>query len=211
MTIENWWLYVATVLVFMSTPGPSHLLMISVGMTNGFQRSLATAAGDLSANVIQMALAGFGLATVLLASEFGFATVKWCGVAYLAWMGIRQILASFKHKGAVNEAPVVRLRTLWTKGFVTSAANPKAVVFFAALFPQFINHNVPIISQIVILGVTYLFIDGMFLAFYGKSAHWLADRVSRSGQALLDRAAGAGLIGTAILLGMKTNKDLQSQ
>lgn len=115
------------------------------------------------------------------------------------------------HKDTVNEISVVSLRTLWTKGFITSAANPKAVVFFAALFPQFIDHNLPIFSQIVILGGTYLFIDGMFMAFYGKSAHWLADRVSRTGQALLERTAGAGLIGTAVLLGMKTNKDLQSQ
>ncbi|MDC0435105.1 LysE family translocator, partial [bacterium] len=107
MTIQNWWLYVATVLVFMSTPGPSHLLMISVGMTNGFRRSLATGAGDLSANLIQMTLAGFGLATVLLASEYGFTILKWCGVTYLAWMGIRQIVASFKHKGVVTEAPLV--------------------------------------------------------------------------------------------------------
>ena len=211
MTIENWWLFVATVLVFMGTPGPSHLLMISVSMTNGFQRSLATAAGDLSANIIQMALASFGLATVLLASEFGFTVVKWCGVAYLAWMGVRQILMSFRQRGTVNKAPAVSLFALWTKGFITSAANPKAVVFFAALFPQFIDHNLPLISQIVVLGGTYLLIDGIFLAFYGKSAHWLAGRIGHSGRDLLDRIAGAGLIGTAILLGLKTNKDLQNQ
>ena len=126
-------------------------------------------------------------------------------------MGIRQILASFKLKGTVIEAPVNCLRTLWSKGFTTSAANPKAVVFFAALFPQFINHNLPIVGQIVIPGGTYLFIDRMFLAFYGRSAHWLADRVSRTRRALIDRAAGTGLIRTAVILGMKTNKNLQAQ
>ena len=123
-------------------------------MTNGFQRSLATAAGDLSANIIQMAFASFGLATVLLASEFGFTLVKWCDVAYLAWMGIRQILTSFRQRGTVNKAPAVSLFALWTKGFITSAANPKAVVFFAALFPQFIDHNLPLVSQIVVLAWT---------------------------------------------------------
>ncbi len=183
MTIETWWLYVATILVFMSTPGPSHLLMISVSMTNGFHRSLATAVGDLSANVIQMTLAGFGLATVLMASEFGFTIIKWCGVTYLAWMGVQQIRASFSKRGKVREAPLVRLRTLWAKGFITSAANPKAIVFFAALFPQFIDHSLPVVAQIVILGFTYLVIDGLFLATYGKSAHWLAKRISHSGRA----------------------------
>ena len=206
MTIENWWLYVATVLVFMSTPGPSHLLMISVAMTNGFRRSLATGVGDLSANIIQMTLAGFGLAAVLLASEFGFTILKWCGVTYLVWMGFRQIIASFKYKGLVRKAPVVPLRTLWVKGFITSAANPKAVIFFAALFPQFIDHSLPVFSQIVILGGTYLIIDGIFLACYGSSAHWLAQRINQSGRAIIERVSGVGLIGTAILLGLKTNK-----
>ena len=211
MTIENWWVYVATILVFMSTPGPSHLLMISVGMTNGFRRSLVTGAGDLSANIIQMTLAGFGLATVLIASEFGFTILKWCGVTYLAWMGIRQILASFKHRSVVLNGLAISLRALWTKGFVTSAANPKAVVFFTALFPQFIDHNLPVFGQLVILGGTYLVIDGIFLACYAISAHWLAQRISQSGRALVDRIAGVGLIGTAILLGLKSNKALHSQ
>ncbi len=58
MTTDTWLLYVGTVLIFMSTPGPSHLLMLSVSMSNGFHRSLATAAGDLSANAIQILLAG---------------------------------------------------------------------------------------------------------------------------------------------------------
>ena len=65
MTSETWFLYIGTILLFMSTPGPSHLLMISVSMTNGFHRSLATAAGDLSANSIQIILAGFGLAAIV--------------------------------------------------------------------------------------------------------------------------------------------------
>ena len=76
MTFDTWGIYLATVLVFMSTPGPSHLLMISVSMTNGYRRSLATAAGDLSANAIQMTLAGTGLATLLMTSELGFSVIK---------------------------------------------------------------------------------------------------------------------------------------
>ncbi|MFT6270420.1 MAG: threonine/homoserine/homoserine lactone efflux protein [Alphaproteobacteria bacterium] len=58
MSFDTWLLYLGTILLFMSTPGPSHLLMISVSMSNGFSRSLATAAGDLSANAIQIVLAG---------------------------------------------------------------------------------------------------------------------------------------------------------
>jgi len=76
MTIDTWLLYVGTVLIFMSTPGPSHLLMLSVSMSNGFRRSLATATGDLSANAIQILLAGMGLAVVITGSQFGFTIIK---------------------------------------------------------------------------------------------------------------------------------------
>lgn len=210
MTFDTWWLYLVTVLIFMSTPGPSHLLMISVSMSNGYRKSLATAAGDLSANVIQMALAGTGLATVLAASEFGFTIIKWLGVAYLIWMGIGQIKSSFKQRSEVLKASSASVRNLWSKGFVTSAANPKAVVFFAALFPQFINQNEPVLLQVLILGSTYLIVDGLFLATYGKCADWLASRVSHAGRAWIDRVAGVGLIGTALLLAMKTNRSVQS-
>jgi len=190
----------------MSTPGPSHLLMMSVSMNNGFRRSLATAAGDLTANVIQMMLAGFGLATLLLASEYGFFVVKWCGVIYLAWLGYKHIVSSFIPQESVSQRPKASLKKLWFSGFVTSAANPKAVIFFAALFPQFINQRLPVLPQILVLGVTYIVVDGLFLSFYGKSAGWLAGKINAAGRSWVDRVAGTGLIAAAVLLGLKSNK-----
>lgn len=206
MTLETWILYVATVLVFMSTPGPSHLLMLSVSATNGFHRSLATGAGDLSANIIQIILAGFGLATLITASRYGFAIVKWGGVAYLLWIGTRQILQSFRQTGGSESAPVASLRSLWLRGFITSAANPKAVVFFAALFPQFLNTQSGLAAQIAILGLTYVTIDGVILTGYGKGGSWLAERLRGRHRAWIDRAAGAGIIGTAAILGLRASR-----
>ncbi len=206
VTTEVWLLYVGTILLFMSTPGPSHLLMISVSMSNGFQRSLATASGDLSANAIQIVLAGLGLAAVVTSSRYGFAIVKWAGVAYLIWVGVRTILASYKSNERVNEAQKASLRNLWLRGFITSAANPKAIVFFAALFPQFINAEAALAPQIAILGSTYILVDGMFLTVYGKTASWIAHRVQGGFMAWVDRAAGASLIAAAILLGLRTNE-----
>ncbi len=205
MTLEIWLLYIGTILLFMSTPGPSHLLMISVSMSNGFKRSLATAAGDLSANAIQIMLAGFGLAAVIMSSRYGFAIIKWLGVAYLIWIGVKTIIRSYRNQGAAEAAPRASLKSLWLRGFVTSAANPKAVVFFAALFPQFINPQVPVLLQILILGCTYIVIDGLFLATYGKGASWIAEKISSHHRNLIDRISGMGLIFTAVLLGLRTN------
>ena len=206
MTFEVWTMYLGTVLLFMSTPGPSHLLMLSTSISNGFRRSLATAAGDLTANVLQMLLAGLGLAAILTASRYGFAIVKWAGVAYLLWLGIRQIGASFKRHIEAKDIPKKTLTRLWLTGFVTSAANPKAVVFFASLFPQFINPEYDVVPQIAILGVTYIIVDGLFLSGYGKGASWLAHKIRGQARAWLDRTAGAGLVGAAILLGLKTSQ-----
>jgi len=206
MTIETWLLYVGTVLIFMSTPGPSHLLMLSVSMSNGFKRSLATAAGDLTANAIQMVLAGLGLAVLVTNSQYGFAIIKWAGVSYLVWVGIRQIIASFGRDTSSPKVPEVSLLRLWLRGFITSAANPKAVVFFAALFPQFLDLDYTLLPQIAILGISYIVIDGCFLATYGKGASWIAQKLRSHHRALLDRAAGASLIIAAVLLGLRANE-----
>jgi threonine/homoserine/homoserine lactone efflux protein len=206
MTTDTWLLYVGTVLIFMSTPGPSHLLMLSASMSNGFHRSLATAAGDLSANAIQILLAGLGLAAFITASRYGFTIIKWAGVLYLVWVGIRQIVASFRGKSGSSDVPIITLRQLWFRGFVTSAANPKAVVFFAALFPQFLDPQHSLAPQIAILGATYIVIDGCFLASYGKGASWIAQKLRSQYRVWVDRAAGASLITAAVLLGLRANE-----
>ncbi|MEM1174727.1 MAG: LysE family translocator [Pseudomonadota bacterium] len=206
MTTETWLLYVGTVLVLMSTPGPSHLLMLSTSMSSGFHRSLATAAGDLTANAIQILLAGFGLAAVITSSQYGLAVVKWAGVAYLVWLGGRQILDSFRGNSSIEKRSPVSIRRLWLRGFITSAANPKAVVFFAALFPQFLNADEPLAPQIAILGASYLFIDGCFLSVYGKGAGWLARKVEGHRRVWLDRIAGTSIIGAAVLLGLRSSE-----
>ncbi len=203
MSLEVWLLYLGTLLLFMSSPGPSHLLMISVSISNGFRRSLATAAGDLSANAIQISLTGFGLAAIVTSSRYGFAVVKWLGVAYLVWIGIKTILASFKNHDEARMIPCATLRGLWLRGFVTSAANPKAVVFFAALFPQFIDPQQPALIQILTLGATYIVVDGLFLASYGKGASWIAEKIRDRSRNYVERASGFGLILTALLLGMR--------
>ena len=206
MTLETWLAYVATVLLFMSTPGPSHLLMVSVGMSNGFRRSLATAAGDLAANALQMTLAGLGLAGVLMASGHGFAVLKWLGVAWLVWMGARQIRASYRSAATVGHAAPASPSRLWLAGFVTSAANPKAIVFFAALFPQFVDPARPVPVQLLTLGATYIAIDAAFLAGYGRAAGWIGERAGGRVRRWADRLAGAGLIATALVLGLRSTR-----
>ena len=205
MTFEIWTLYVLTVLALMSTPGPSQLLMLSNSGAHGFRRALSTAAGDLTANALQMLAAGLGLAALLAASATALTIIKWAGVAYLIWLGLRMIRRAKSDDPNIGQnRQVASLRSLWLQGFLTSAANPKAVVFFAALFPQFISGESAFWQQFLLLSATYILLDGLFLSAYGFSASWIAKRFRGSARVWAERIGGGFMIGAAVLLGLKS-------
>lgn len=205
MTSDIWTIYVATVLALMSTPGPSQLLMLSNSSAHGFRRSLSMAAGDLTANALQMLAAGLGLAAVIAASGAALSVIKWAGVAYLIWLGARMIRTAKPEGGGPGKAKrEVSLGSLWMQGFLTSAANPKAVVFFAALFPQFISAGGPFWPQFLILSAIYILMDGLFLSAYGAGAGWVAARFKGSAKVWIERAGGGFMILAAVLLGLKS-------
>ena len=89
------------------------------------------------------------------------------------------------------------------QGFLTSAANPKAVVFFAALFPQFISTEAAFWPQFLVLSATYIVMDGLFLSAYGLGAGWVAARFKGAAKVWIERVGGGFMIGAAVLLGMK--------
>ena len=205
MALEIWVVYVATVTALMSTPGPSQLLMLSNSANHGLRRSTLTAAGDLAANAVQMLAAGFGLAAVLAASANALLIIKWLGVAYLIWLGLGMIRrANADGTKRTQAGSTTTLKALWLQGFITSASNPKAVVFFAALFPQFISPDHAFASQFLILSVTYIAMDALFLSAYGIGASWVASRFKGQTKAWIERIGGGFMIGAAILLGLKT-------
>ena len=203
-------LYLVTVGVFFATPpGTSQILFMSNSLRHGVRRSLPTAAGDLTANAAQMLAAGFGL-TALIASSAGALTIiKWAGVAYLVVYGLRIFFAaptSATGNGATPETQAAP-RKLFFQGLFTSAANPEAVVFFAALFPQFIDPALAIWPQLLILGVTYLVIDGAILVLMGLGAARLLTGLKGKDR-LINRLAGAMMVTAAALLG---SKDIQAR
>lgn len=205
MPLEIWYIYLATVLALMSTPGPSHLLMLSNSGAHGFSRSLATAAGDLTANMLQMLAAGLGLAALITTSGMALSVIKWAGVAYLIWLGIRMIRNASDDAASEEAASKsASLRGLWLQGFITSAANPKAVVFFAALFPQFISSELAFWPQFLVLSATYIALDGTFLMAYGLGASWIARRFRGGARQWIERAGGGFMIAAALLLSTKS-------
>ncbi|WP_299733609.1 LysE family translocator [uncultured Tateyamaria sp.] len=201
MSAETYFLYLAAVAVFFATPpDTSQLLIVSNAMKHGLRRSLWVIAGDLSANVLQMTAAAFGLAAIIATSAQAFGWIKWLGVAYLVWIGLRLMLA---REGEGATPPAARATGLFRIGFLTSMTNPFAVVFFAALFPQFIDPTVAILPQLLILGATYLVVDGLTLVAWGWASARVAQRLARLSMAGINRLSGGLMIGAAVLLGFK--------
>ena len=205
MNFEIWVLYVITVLVLMSTPGSGHILMISNSSTYGFKNAMATALGDLSANVLQMLAAALGIGVLVASSDKAISVIKWLGVAYLLWHAIRIIKNAkpldFKNSTERQNAP---LKTLYLQGFLTAATNPKAILFFTALFPQFMVFDNYFWLQFFILATTFVAIDGLFLCLYGMGAGWLASFVKPQNTIWVVRVSGLLMVVAAILLGLKS-------
>lgn len=206
MTIEAYGLYLLTVLVFFAhPPGPSQLLFVAGSLRHGARGALPIMAGDLSANTVQILAAGFGLVGLIALSAEAFLALKWMGVAYLVWMGVRIVRSAGRGSAGRGRAGPAAPdgRRLFRQGFLTSAANPYAVVFFAALFPQFIDPGAALAPQIAALGATYLVIDGAILLAMGAAAARLASALGGAFERWMVRASGATLIGTAVLLGLR--------
>lgn len=208
MTLATYLVYLGAVAVFFATPPDTgQLLVIANSARHGLRRSLLTVAGDLTANAVQMTGAAFGLAALIASSATAFVWIKWFGVAYLAWIGLRLIVSKAEAHHAPTPASGDGLR-LFRQGFVTSMANPFAVVFFGALFPQFIDPDMPVLLQLLVLGLTYFVVDGAILIFWG----WLGVRAATAlrGRSfvLIDRICGAVMVAAAALL---VSKDLRPE
>ena len=203
MDTTIWLSFVGTVLILAFTPGPSVLLATANSMKYGRGKVLGTIAGDLTANLCQIFLASLGLATLVVSSGELFQVIKWCGVAYLIYMGITKILTKPQMELAAVRKEEGDFSKLFMEGFLMSAANPKAIVFFAALFPLFLNEGSPIIPQIAILTVTFLTIDGLSLFIYATFAEQVKSYLENQEKVHLhNKIVGSLLILSGLLLAM---------
>lgn len=203
MSVEVYLLYLAALAAFFATPPDvSQFLIISNSMRHGLSKSTATIFGDLSANTLQMTAAAFGLTAIITTSADAIVWIKWAGVAYLLWLAFQML-----RKKPMDKSPQATHQgsfgALFKQGFFTSSANPYAVVFFGALFPQFIDASQPILPQLLILGVTYLIVDGLILLLWGWMAVKASNRLKHVGGVWINRASAFLMLCAAGLLAGK--------
>ena len=191
MRLTTWWLFVCMETVLCLTPGPAVMFILSSALKAGARKSVFSNLGILSANSVYFALSATGIGALLLSSKLFFA-VKWIGAAYLIILGLR-LLFDRKTVEQAAESTVVHYRShhLYLDGFALQMSNPKAILFFSALLPQFINPHAAVVPQIVMLGITSATIEFCILMGYGLIGSSLTPRYAK----LTNRVAGGLLIG----------------
>ena len=207
MTWTAWLLFCATETVLCFTPGPAVLAVVSLSLAGGAGAGFRASLGILTANALYFLLSATGVGAVLIASRDLFLVIKWGGAGYLVWLGLRMIFSRIPSPGLDRDTSTTRSFASgpYVDGIVTQGANPKALVFFTALLPQFITPSAPVTLQIGILGVTSILIELGVLSLYVTVCHGARNAIRRPGLAKsLHRIGGVLLIAAAIgLAGMR--------
>jgi threonine/homoserine/homoserine lactone efflux protein len=192
-------LFVVTEGLLGIVPGPAVLLVVAQGLTRGTPAGVSAILGILTGNTIYFALSATSLGALIVASYEVFFLIKWLGTAYLIWLGI-SVFRGRSSTLSVKPARRAGLPRVFANGLILQLANPKALLFFVALLPQFIDPSADIMQQITILGVTGILLDFAVLLVYSTFAsrfRTLATQ-SRFGR-ITDRISGSFLIGAAAL------------
>src|ERR1700724_790100 len=157
MTFKTWLLFLAMETALSLSPGPAVFYTVSQGVRGALRRTLPAAAGILTANGIYFALSATSLGALIAASARFFTIAKWVGAAYLIFLGIKALrAANSMHAIALEEGLAQKQRHLgvYMGALTLQLANPKALLFFLALLPQFIDPQVPVVPQMLILAAT---------------------------------------------------------
>ncbi|HKB07109.1 MAG TPA: LysE family translocator [Candidatus Polarisedimenticolia bacterium] len=203
-----WLMFTLTEGALIVTPGPAVLLVVSQGLRCGSAGALWSAVGILASNALYFAVSGTGVGAMLAASSRLFTAVKWAGAGYLLYLGAMALIRPrpLHGIGRAPNGPGSERRTLFLRGLVLQLTNPKALLFFVAILPQFINRERPILFQLLVLGITSIVLEFVVLAVYGAAAARAARVIMQPRFATVtSRLSGALLVGAALgLLRIKT-------
>jgi homoserine/homoserine lactone efflux protein len=167
MSLETWLAFLAASWIISLSPGAGAIASMSSGLQYGFWRGYWNALGLQIALVAQIAVVAAGLGAVLATSAIAFTLIKWFGVAYLVYLGVKQwraLPSDLADDSAVR--PVGKPLTLVARGFLVNISNPKALVFMLAVLPQFIDPHQPLVPQYLIIAATMVCVDLIVMAGY---------------------------------------------
>ncbi|NOI92464.1 LysE family translocator [Vibrio splendidus] len=207
MSFDTWIYYLLAVLVLTASPGPSSLLCMTKGVQSGFKLSIFTALGSLTAITGILTLSFTGLGVIIASSEVVFNVIKWTGAAYLIYLGWKSLRSSqqdydnLSNQQSDSKSVKESAAQHYLSGFIVGVSNPKAILFFTALFPQFIDPSIALVPQFTVFALTFIVMELSWLLVYAylgaKSSNWL---FAKGRAKVFNRVTGGVFIGAGALL-----------
>jgi len=203
MSFQTWAAFALLFLVLSYTPGPNMLLAASHGMLFGPKRTMATAIGLIAGLWVWIGVSAAGVGAVLAASPQAFEAVRWAGSAYMAWLGYRALRApAMELEGSEDGEPQgSSISQRLFQGLAVSLSNPKAIVVFTAVLPQFVDQARPLLPQVGDEIATITVLEFSMIMTSASLAGRLVPWLRRSGRTIwINRISGSVLIIAATLL-----------
>lgn len=205
MSLQAWWMFVVMTFVVSATPGPNMLLVMSHGARFGLRAAVMTMAGCMTALLCMMSVSAAGLGALLHTFPAVFDALRYLGAAYLAYLGYQLWMAGLSSPAAeaddMQPLPERSAGSYYRQGLAVAASNPKAIVFSAAFFPQFIQPELPALTQFVILLTTFTVIEVSWYLIYALSGHKLSQYLQQAHVLKnFNRVTGGVFVGFAALM-----------
>jgi homoserine/homoserine lactone efflux protein len=201
MDLSLWITYLVATIILSLSPGPGVFSSISSGLHHGFRLGLWNGVGMQVANMILVAIVSLGLGAILLASETLFTAVKWLGVIYLVYLGVVTWRSDTRGFEEDKDDDAHTAREVFMRGFFVNLTNPKGIIFFAAILPQFIDVARPQTMQYLIFAGTTFAADLVIMMGYTALAAKVL-RVMRDERHLrwVNRGLGGAFVAAGLAL-----------
>jgi len=201
MSSQTWLTFFAASWLISLSPGPGAVYAMSCGLNHGFWRGYAGTIGLIAGILTSLAIAALGLGALLATSVTAFQVVKWCGVAYLLYVGVQQWRSQARRLEGPSAKARVPVLTLIGRGWALNATNPKGTLFMLAVVPQFVDPTLPLAWQYLTIAATLAFTDIVVMAGYTAfAAKVLAALRDPRHLVAMNRLFGGLFVGAALLL-----------
>jgi threonine/homoserine/homoserine lactone efflux protein len=170
--------FLGVMAVMAVTPGPANVFQVATGVERGKVAALQSVVGMNAATLVWFGAAALGLGALVAAFPQVFKLVAIGGALYVAWLGFKALRGAFANESQPKDIVTVRDRSAIVNGFMVQIANPKAILFFTAVLPPFLDVNRPIVPQLLLFAMATISMDVLAMSAYGLGGAALARRLS---------------------------------
>ena len=196
--------FLGVMAVMAVTPGPANLFAIATGAQKGKAAALIGVVGMNSATLVWFGAAALGLGALILAFPQVFHLLAYAGAAYIAWLGLKSLVGAFQKDAEPGHGAFRQGKSAFVDGFTVQIANPKAILFFTAVMPPFLDPTRPLAAQLAMFACATLTLDVLAMSAYGLGGAAIASRMTeprfRRGFSV---CVGLLLLGAALLMATK--------